>query len=63
MRFDELKARVGDDTPETIAKSCNNPFNDDDAHAMALEYDLRMSYYEELQEAKSRLDEYLTQYD
>jgi hypothetical protein len=61
-RVAELTVIVGDDTPEKIAKSCRNPFNNDDARTIELEHDVRLGNYEELQEAKSRLDEYLSQY-
>lgn len=69
-KFSELKRRVADltllvgtDTPESISRSCGNPVNDDDAHALAMEYDMRMGYLGELDEAKSRLEEYLNQYE
>ncbi len=62
-RVSELTRRVGSDTPEAIARSCNNPVNDEDASWLRMEFDMRMGYWEELNEAKSRLEEYLNQYD
>jgi hypothetical protein len=62
-RVAELTLRVGTDTPEAIARSCNNPVNDEDASWLRTEYDMRMGYFEELIEAKARLEEYLGQYD
>lgn len=62
-RVADLTLRVGNDTPESIARSCGNPINDDDAHALSMEYNMRMGYLEELEEAQMRLTEYLSQYD
>jgi hypothetical protein len=62
-RVAELTRLVGTDTPEAIAYSCGNPFNDDDAHALGMEYDMRMGYLDNLAEATDQLNAYLTQYD